>query len=309
MTRRKKATVTAFFYALNIIIFAIVYWIFWALNANNFIVNSEYNAQTVQPFFFYGDLPDSNMTSEKLLTATEANELIKPYYDTLQLLNKTRREIETKLVEYKILDSLNCVKLSASFKMNSDKYLAKHLEPYEKIRKAFLNQIDSIKQLQTKAPKNNSDYFRYDADIARTNLKIANLDVALSEVRYNLLDTIVKRIPAFYDDTLSTIANMLYTRIDTLEKKKEQLFERILQTKEAIRLIAVDYYMNKVFRLGFFDFLYFSIITASSTGYGDILPNSLTIRNLVSAEIILSLFLFGFFFYFIADTQNKKGSS
>jgi len=99
---------------------------------------------------------------------------------------------------------------------------------------------------------------------------------------------------------------LLYDKIDSLEKKKRTLLEDIRDKKEKIRLIAVDFYVNRVSKLEFFDFLYFSIITASSTGYGDILPNNSTIRILVSVEIMISLFLFGFFFYFIA--KSTKGN-
>lgn len=45
----------------------------------------------------------------------------------------------------------------------------------------------------------------------------------------------------------------------------------------------------------FADFLYFSIITITTTGYGDILPNATYVRCLVAIEILLGTIIFGLF--------------
>lgn len=46
--------------------------------------------------------------------------------------------------------------------------------------------------------------------------------------------------------------------------------------------------------LNFWDFFYFSVITQSSTGYGDILPNKRSIRIAVSIQILISIILLTF---------------
>jgi hypothetical protein len=43
----------------------------------------------------------------------------------------------------------------------------------------------------------------------------------------------------------------------------------------------------------FVDFLYFSVITQASVGYGDILPNSMSVRVLVMAQVLIGLLLLG----------------
>ncbi|MBT8419372.1 MAG: potassium channel family protein, partial [Gammaproteobacteria bacterium] len=42
----------------------------------------------------------------------------------------------------------------------------------------------------------------------------------------------------------------------------------------------------------YFDFLYFSTITQTTVGYGDILPNSTTIRMFVMSQALIGLVLF-----------------
>lgn len=305
MTRRKKIVLTASGYFLNILFFSIAYWISWVNNPSNFIVNEQYNEQTVKPFFFYQDLPDSNTTSGRMMTAREANELVKPYYDTLTSLNNSQQNVDELLFESKILDSLNHDKLMKSFDKNFDSYLQQQLSPYNKTKDSIEAAIRNYEKLKTNATPKSSSYYQFDIAIAKLNVVLANNDVAINMTKYNAYDKSIKSMPLFYDDTLYQIADLLYSRIDTLEKRKGNLLEEIRDKKDKIGNIAANYYMNRVFKLGFSDFLYFSIITASSTGYGDILPNNSTIRNFVSLEILLSLFLFGFFFYFIAQRKTN----
>lgn len=56
------------------------------------------------------------------------------------------------------------------------------------------------------------------------------------------------------------------------------------------------------------DFLYFSAITITTLGYGDILPKSYRVRALVMVETLLGVILAGVFIYFLT-TKNKKATS
>lgn len=300
MTKRKKIVLTAIAYFLNILIFATVYWMCWGYNPSNFIVNEQYNEQTVRPFFVNADLPDTNLFTEKLMTPRDANELIKPLNDTIKNLTRRQQDVDRLLLQNKILDSLNNEKLMKSFDKNFEQYLDNQLKFYNKIRDSLTVSISNYENLKQTSDTNSIRYFQFDVEVAKLNVLLAKNDVVINNIKYNAYDKSLKSMPSFYDDTLFQIASLLYDRIGTLEKKKGQLLEHIRNEKEKIRIIAADYYISRVYKLSFSDFIYFSIITASSTGYGDIMPNNSIIRIFVSVEILLSLFLLGFFFYFIS---------
>lgn len=50
---------------------------------------------------------------------------------------------------------------------------------------------------------------------------------------------------------------------------------------------------NSQSELNYWDFFYFSTITQTSTGYGDILPNSRVVRGVVTLQIIMGLIILG----------------
>lgn len=85
------------------------------------------------------------------------------------------------------------------------------------------------------------------------------------------------------------------------------------RNRELIKLIKAKRKLkinisNNDSTLNFLDFLYFSTITQSSTGYGDILPNNRFIRLLVTLQILINVILISFVLSYIfskADFQNK----
>lgn len=61
--------------------------------------------------------------------------------------------------------------------------------------------------------------------------------------------------------------------------------------------------------LGIFDATYFSLTTAATVGYGDIVPISAAARSLVMAEIVLDLVYVVFFFSVLASAVRDMGAN
>ena len=56
----------------------------------------------------------------------------------------------------------------------------------------------------------------------------------------------------------------------------------------------------------FWDFLYFSGITLTTVGYGDILPNSTPVRMVVLSEVLMGLFLLGYMINVISIRSGQR---
>ncbi len=304
MTKRKKLILVGLAYFANILIFGIIYWFCWFKNPSNFILNSEYNEQTIKPFFFHKDLDTLNK-KHKYFSATETNELIQPYFDTLKILGYSLKYLDNKLDSLKKLDSILSEKQAKLTDNNFGNYVTSRIQK-------FTLKSDSIKKLlyladldQKQTNKQTSQYFTNEVVIANIKYQLSLVELDLNKEKLDAYNKGLKSYSSFQDDSLAFIANDLIKEIDLLEKDRNSKLERISNLTESIRNYVVDFYLGQADKVGFFDFIYFSVITATSTGYGDILPNSTTIRILVSTEIFLSLFLFGFFFYFIAKPESK----
>ncbi len=96
--------------------------------------------------------------------------------------------------------------------------------------------------------------------------KIVNF-LNTSEIGQHLLDT-----------SLASIA----LRLETESKREDEILQDILGR------LKNSYENANYAEWGFGDFLYFSIISLSFNSYGDILPNSKTIRMLISAHTLIN---------------------
>ncbi len=92
-------------------------------------------------------------------------------------------------------------------------------------------------------------------------------------------------IKIFYARAIWLQNDWIKDRIFEREKEYQDLKDR--QNTITTQLRDSNHYLS------FWDFLYFSTITQSSTGYGDILPNSRFVRMTVTFQIIAGLFVLG----------------
>lgn len=299
--KRKKLKLIGSLYFSAILLFGFVYWILWIVNPSNYIINSDYNEHTIKPFYFHGDM-DTLETKYRIVSARETNERIAPFYDSIHIVKLDISEFELQLKDIKKKDSLNSINQNDFFskKINTEVYNS---------TKVFVKKIDSLNSilnLELKSLKsvnqNSQEYFDKQVVISKLRYAISLQELELNRQKLKIFNT---DFSEFYSDSLNKIGLCYYYKIDSLEKINSLKLEKIADLTENIRLNVVEYYLGQINKVRVFDFIYFSIVTATSTGYGDILPNSTFVRILVSIEIFLSLFLFGFFFYYIAKPNEK----
>jgi uncharacterized membrane protein len=72
----------------------------------------------------------------------------------------------------------------------------------------------------------------------------------------------------------------------------DELFERVARRAEEQERILSGRVRSEIW--SYWDFVYFSGMTLTTVGYGDILPNTTSVRILVLAEVLVGIFLFVF---------------
>jgi hypothetical protein len=98
------------------------------------------------------------------------------------------------------------------------------------------------------------------------------------------------------------ITNLVKSESETDFKLKLNAFIEEKQTQRSNMITILDQNTLNLPEWGLVDFLYFSAVTTTTLGYGDILPNSTLVRVLVMLNTIVGIFVLGFLVYlFKAD--------
>lgn len=271
------------YYLLSIIVFSTVYWLFWMKNTSYFMVNQEFNEITFAPMFF--DENPGNLKKGREKSVIETNEELRYLHSTIDSLNIAIKQNQREQYQYnKFLDTLND-RLWESYKVNS--------------KLAITDSTKEIKQkiglLEQKIKIN---------EIAKLSLSDLNQTVVLAKYKSGLAQLKLqeaKIIAGILNRKFETYFDKKLLNNNILAGKKDSIYRinglRMLRQVDDVQGkiydVVVDYHSKRFDKLNYWDFLYFSAGTATSSNFGDILPNTRIIRVVVLVQILLSLVIFG----------------
>ena len=88
-------------------------------------------------------------------------------------------------------------------------------------------------------------------------------------------------------------------------KEERKIYDSQVKELEKTKSDLIGFEKDRRDVRSYFDFLYFSTITQTTVGYGDILPNSTEIRILVMIQILLGLLIVSFIINFVVSGGNN----
>lgn len=132
-------------------------------------------------------------------------------------------------------------------------------------------------------------------------LKIAELAVAIAELKLRYVEKEAEarryglsNLVQFQDDPEQIKHIELIKSTQAAEKEAFIAFEKVNSFRAKAYEALHAYRSQSLSKLGYFDFLYFSVGAATTATFGDISPNRTTVRILVCLQVIVSILFVGY---------------
>jgi Ion channel len=271
---------------------SLVYWGMWEKNPDYFIVQGEVNLYPLTSVddFLWNNTLTTTMEQTKSLgdLVPEANRLIlearrlREQRSTLQVaiasLEEKSKELD-KAMEY-------------GRAKNIEKYKRNELEAMEADRANYLVQIEAYEKQISNAESN---YDPRRIVIADMRVELARKDVRLAQRRYEIANQIAKEYGSFAKPEDTVAWKSVYDEIERTEAKLNAAdLDNSKLREQAFELVG-NWRKERISRLGIVDFAYFSLGVATTTTFGDIVPNHSLTRFVVTIQLLISVLVVGLF--------------
>jgi len=303
-TFKRKAIITLSAYIGVIIIFSVIYWRIWIYNSDSFLINNEINESPSEAIRAY--LRSGNKSSlGKSDVASNLQEIMKLFrndIDTLELQKKDAINLSERIAKYeRAIKGLREKNLKISLE-NKAAEINKEIESLEEKRKWF----DNFNKDYLEAKKGINIQIAPEI-LEQINFSRIAINQAILQKELWMFDKEeVKQALALFDkETIHDLQKTIKDKSDNLERFRV-LEDKIAQFNTVLQKESDNIYKNRTEKLGYIDFLYFSVITSTTTGYGDIVPNRTLVRVFVMIQLFVSLILFGLFLAWLTESFKKN---
>jgi hypothetical protein len=292
-----KSALKPFLFTLSIFVMAAVYEVMWTVRPDYFRVQSGVNflpLNLVQIAREYSAYSDSKPLPGTLLQQGEekAAERIVEIYQKIQqasiaLAQKKpdyAKRLEEDKTEYKSFES------SQWLQYNS--FVSERIAP-------FVDQINEIsRRMQAilaasgvKSPEDlpsgpRGDYFRL-------NVELKNAELRRATVEYEAREYGLRHLTDFQQQPSQKEYIARYKELEDLHKSVSAEQDETQKLRGDLYDAFLAYRAVTEARLGYGDFLYFSVGAATTATFGDISPNSTRIRILVCLQVLGSIVFVG----------------
>jgi predicted nucleic acid-binding Zn-ribbon protein len=292
----------------KVAIFGLFYFFLFLNNPLNFNYNQEVKADALGEIWGRANemIDISDIDSVVIPQAFETP--FKTLYDNLKkqsekITPKMRRltNLKNKLAELERRRR----KLFEKSKSSNEENLRKEIN--EKTKFDLARRKELVKEIR-RIEKNSKD-FDY-----QTGMKLNQLKVEVAQISFNIAQKKEeiynsRELLGWADDGIIQKLSDIGQRVGKLEKQKHHLNNSLIEELADYREHIQDVKNILLSSLNYFDFFYFSMITATTVGYGDISPSGRLARILVTIQSVASVFLVGFAVNRLSITRALKKSS
>ena len=274
-------------YLTVIFVFGTIYWAYWYLHPDSFIINDQFNLQPFSSPKIQGsetkDLRFFQHKTDSIRNLIKENEARLPLLlatsDSLAILAKVASDKNQRLM----WDRANSLEVAQV--------------PDSMTRRA--QALSTAIEVYGSSPGN---------DLARAKLSLekAELEYRIGVIKARAGQYVLDHLASFVDSVISKDAS----RIDSLwaiyEFKKvpeaEQLRNVLNYELQQLKFEALNTWSK---RLSYLDFILFSASNATTVTYGEMMPNDVWMRLLLIVQAIVCIILIAVFIERIGHSQSE----
>lgn len=287
------------FYLLSVLLFSFIYWSQFRKNTSAFIIEKQMNEITNDIYKMPYDNLIYNTSDYKIpFSINDFNNILRSKFDSISMLALKLDSINNYEKSVKVLrDSLqNWVEKSIT--SNIDLLITQKT-------KGLINQKDSIlKTIDFMVTKKGNP--NIDVAIANEQVKIAYIKLRIVSIELDIGNIALRNNSLFADKELALKRDSLYSEYLTNSDSISIFSNSLKRLNREIYTLTKKYHANRIEKVSYWDFLYFSILASTSNNFGDMTPNSKNIKIVICFQILFSIFLIGVLVDLIIKTINRR---
>jgi hypothetical protein len=300
-------------YGCATLLFAVFYWSAWNTLPDAFLVNDEFNRYptadleemgAVRPSdekFFSGS---DNYQHSSALTAelrVEAQKLKDEWRKNMNI----RKGFPAKREALKKLDSQVTDELAKSRAAQSEAYESKQMKAYYD-REQELSK--ALEEADKKVAKETSPIARLPLiEIAgQAKIDLMNAKVSTAAKSLEVKQHIVRNYGSFGDPQLLEKSRAVFNQLTAIEDEEMANHRAFSDLTDKARELLRKQRESIRNRIGFVDFLYFSMGVATTTTFGDIIPNARRVRLLVVIQLLVCTAIFTWLLSHLGEIVTGK---
>ena len=267
-------------YLFLILFFALGYWLMYYENTSSFYISEQYNERVNNMYLQHDSariykIPDRNKIP---FTIDDFNQKLKSLSDSLLWLYHLH--IPALKAEYVLMED-SLARCSKRFALSRDKEIDQYkTEALKSLQDSIAIEEKRIGMLEAEK--------KVDAQmLSSMYIELAALKMELAKRTLKVTTMIVENYRFFGHRQLGD--TILFLHQGLIEKSREiwENEQEIHRLYERYNLMNCSFHRNRQEKVGFWDFLHFSTLIATSNSYGDILPNNALTRGVVTIQLLL----------------------
>lgn len=298
-----KSRVWAGIYFSIVILFAVLYYGFWLLKPDSFIINSELN---VHPFYDMNVMLWSDENYDYPMgNGIDLNVLKKENDEYILKLSKDKNDLEKIDSELADLDNefySVYKKKEAEFTQKTKEYEQEMLSDFIAHEKALEASVANLEKDSPVIVKTNDDVMKIQR-IGDERVRLAEARLETARQSFKIADYILKNLMLFTSKETRDDLIKLNEQRTSYNDKRFKLVKEMGDKRSAAIDNVGRYYKQYMARLNIIDFIYFSVGISTTTTFGDIVASDRLIRAFVSLQLLLCIFIVG---GFLNSVMNKN---